>query len=631
MLSLFVPITKVDAAKRLVYGTVAAEVPDKSGELFDYESSKPNFEKWSDSFAKATDGKSVGNLRVMHTAKAAGKLTSIAFDDDARKIEAVAKVVDDDEWKKVEEGVYSGFSIGGKYQKRWKDGEQPELTRYTADPAEVSLVDNPCIPTATFSLVKADGAVEERHFRPVDDPAAAQLSKETETVVTNEEVAVKARELAKAAGDETKWMDHIEAARAELAKVAETPKPDAAAAPAADTAAVPPAVAEVEQVWKSKDGQTFKSKAEAVKHSEELAKTTVTAPLTEAIADLTAAVSKAEGIEKRDVPDKERAKDAKEGKALPDGSFPIENRQDLKNAIRAYGRAKDKEKAKEHIIARAKALDATDLLPSSWEGSTKKKADKAELADALKKGLDTVARLACLIQELEWLQQSTEWERDYEHDESTVPDEIKEDIANICATLRHMVEEETQELLNDEETEELGELLEMAHAPNGLAKAVEIIRGNAEMAKVADALAKTGARHSKADLDRVQQMHDTSVELGAMCGDADADKVVASGDLAKLAAENAALRASQDEAVTLLKTMTQRVERMGADLEVIKAQPMPGGPAQLTIVSKEDEGRAAADHLTKMAAENPEVLAMALIKASQQQGRTLIPTGPSKG
>ncbi|HLI13484.1 MAG TPA: hypothetical protein VKY65_17975 [Alphaproteobacteria bacterium] len=164
-MQLFLPITKVDAAKRLVYGTLAEEVPDRAGEIFDYASSKPNFARWSAEIAKASDGRSLGNLRAMHGKVAAGKLAALEFDDDGRRIEAVAKVVDAAEWAKVLEGVYTGFSIGGKYVRRWKDEADPALTRYTADPAEVSLVDNPCIPTATFTMIKLDGSEERRFFK----------------------------------------------------------------------------------------------------------------------------------------------------------------------------------------------------------------------------------------------------------------------------------------------------------------------------------------------------------------------------------------------------------------------------------------------------------------------------------
>lgn len=68
----------------------------------------------------------------------------------------------------------------------------------------------------------------------------------------------------------------------------------------------------------------------------------------------------------RNVSSSERDRLSSEGKALPDGSFPIANESDLRNAIQAYGRASDKEKAKRHIIKRARALGRTDLLPEDW-------------------------------------------------------------------------------------------------------------------------------------------------------------------------------------------------------------------------------------------------------------------------
>lgn len=78
-------------------------------------------------------------------------------------------------------------------------------------------------------------------------------------------------------------------------------------------------------------------------------------------------------IGKRSFSSEQRKELAESGKALPDGSFPIVDEADLKNAIRAFGRAKDKAKVARHINARAKALGLTDMLPS--EGS---------LADLLK-------------------------------------------------------------------------------------------------------------------------------------------------------------------------------------------------------------------------------------------------------
>ncbi|HZU90092.1 MAG TPA: DUF6582 domain-containing protein, partial [Stellaceae bacterium] len=60
---------------------------------------------------------------------------------------------------------YTGFSIGGRYAKRWADPQDPQVHRYTAIPAEISIVDNPCNPEAFFQLVKSDGRVENRPFR----------------------------------------------------------------------------------------------------------------------------------------------------------------------------------------------------------------------------------------------------------------------------------------------------------------------------------------------------------------------------------------------------------------------------------------------------------------------------------
>jgi len=61
----------------------------------------------------------------------------------------------------------------------------------------------------------------------------------------------------------------------------------------------------------------------------------------------------------------QRKEMAEKGLALPDGSFPIKNLEDLKNAIQAYGRAKDQAAAAKFIAKRAKALSAEDLIPDT--------------------------------------------------------------------------------------------------------------------------------------------------------------------------------------------------------------------------------------------------------------------------
>lgn len=67
--------------------------------------------------------------------------------------------------------------------------------------------------------------------------------------------------------------------------------------------------------------------------------------------------------------------------ALPDGSYPIRNVSDLKNAIASFGRAKNPALTKKWIIRRAKELNATDLLPEAWNIDSVKQSDSDSNAD----------------------------------------------------------------------------------------------------------------------------------------------------------------------------------------------------------------------------------------------------------
>jgi hypothetical protein len=169
----FARIMKVDERTRMVTGRACQEMVDRDNEVLDYNSSKPNFMKWSAEVSQDTGNKSMGNVRAMHGNVAAGILTDIRFLDAEKAIDVDAHIVDDNEWKKVQAGVYSGFSIGGRYAKKWSeimDGKV--VVKYTAVPSELSLVDRPCVPAAKFEtisekgfdFIKRDGSVEKRDF-----------------------------------------------------------------------------------------------------------------------------------------------------------------------------------------------------------------------------------------------------------------------------------------------------------------------------------------------------------------------------------------------------------------------------------------------------------------------------------
>lgn len=55
------------------------------------------------------------------------------------------------------------------------------------------------------------------------------------------------------------------------------------------------------------------------------------------------------------------------GDAPPSGVPDVENVADLHNAIRSFGKAKDRVAAKKYIKERARELGAEDSLPDSWE------------------------------------------------------------------------------------------------------------------------------------------------------------------------------------------------------------------------------------------------------------------------
>jgi len=67
----------------------------------------------------------------------------------------------------------------------------------------------------------------------------------------------------------------------------------------------------------------------------------------------------------KDYSTEQRKEMAAKGLALPDGSFPIKDIKDLKNAILSYGRSTDHSEVAKFIAKRAKALGAEDLIPDT--------------------------------------------------------------------------------------------------------------------------------------------------------------------------------------------------------------------------------------------------------------------------
>lgn len=157
---LFAEIKKRDDEQRMVWGYASTEAIDSQGEVVKLDAIKG---AWDDYMKHA-------NIREMHQPSAVGKCKEYEFD--SKGVMIGVKVVDDVAWKKVQEEVYTGFSIGGKALNK-VDGVITQLKL-----TEISLVDRPANPEALITVWKGeDMPGDEDGSVPDADPAAAEIGK----------------------------------------------------------------------------------------------------------------------------------------------------------------------------------------------------------------------------------------------------------------------------------------------------------------------------------------------------------------------------------------------------------------------------------------------------------------------
>ena len=133
-------VEALDDGTLKVSGVASSETEDAAGETVMADAMK----------AAIPDYMKFGAVREMHQPIAAG--TALAIDvDDAGVTHFEAHVVDAGSVQKVNTGVLKGFSIGGKVTSR-DPLNKKAITGLKL--TEISLVDVPCNPDATFSLVK---------------------------------------------------------------------------------------------------------------------------------------------------------------------------------------------------------------------------------------------------------------------------------------------------------------------------------------------------------------------------------------------------------------------------------------------------------------------------------------------
>jgi phage head maturation protease len=140
----YFPIAKVDAEERMVWGYASTEAQDDQGEIIKREAVQ----------AALGDYMRFANIREMHQLSAVGTAKEAGIDD--KGLYVGARIVDPIAWDKVKQGVYNGFSIGGKITAR-DPGDRRIVTGLKLD--EISLVDRPANPDAVFDCWKAQGGM----------------------------------------------------------------------------------------------------------------------------------------------------------------------------------------------------------------------------------------------------------------------------------------------------------------------------------------------------------------------------------------------------------------------------------------------------------------------------------------
>lgn len=165
----FLTISKTDEDQRMVYGFATTPDLDSDGEIISLEAVKaalPEYLKFP-------------TLREMHQPKAVGTVKEAEIKNgEAEGLWIGAKVVTEEAWKLVKEGVYKAFSIGGNVLR--KAGNM--ITGLEL--VEISLVDVPANKAAVIELWKA-----------------GKLSKNAEMVYSLSNLMIQAKDL-------VSWLEH---------------------------------------------------------------------------------------------------------------------------------------------------------------------------------------------------------------------------------------------------------------------------------------------------------------------------------------------------------------------------------------------------------------------------------------
>jgi hypothetical protein len=150
----YIPFTtKGDDSRRIVEGYISSGEVDCDSQIVDQDWLKAQLPAWLASY---------GNIREQHNPqRAVGKAQSVDLTTRPGPYLA-AKIVDDAAWRKVQAGVYNGFSVGIKAPRIVHDGTARNGRIAGGTLIEISIVDRPANDAARFVVLKRAG---ERAWR----------------------------------------------------------------------------------------------------------------------------------------------------------------------------------------------------------------------------------------------------------------------------------------------------------------------------------------------------------------------------------------------------------------------------------------------------------------------------------
>ena len=368
--------TKSEDGDLIVYGKATGPDIDLDEQICDPAWLKEAMPEWM----------KFGNVREMHQPIAAGVGLELNAEGDDWFLKS--QVIDDNTARKIEAGALKGYSVGIKGAKVIKDAAARGGRIVGGTIVEISYVDRPANPTCSASIAKAVGgdwnAVETQivDLDKVDDPNAP----ENQNVNLDSDWNAEDMHQLNDNNEDLYPGTHLCSVCDGLGKFPDTGAqcPHCEGSGRVNNSETEDGRAQNEVIdrKKPKDSNSQMTQDDIDRHIEG-----------KSIASDTEM--------KADYSDAERADMADAGQAMPGGGFPIKTVADLKNAIQAFGRAKDPASAKTHIKARAAALGREDLIPENWkavEGETEKVEHNAADLEAVRSSL--VALIAAELAEI---------------------------------------------------------------------------------------------------------------------------------------------------------------------------------------------------------------------------------------